>query len=1147
MSVSSSTTRRLPLRSIRSSAQAPVSKFNDIVQFVSSSEDVPQKDRIMTLISRVTEDRTSAFSVTDALNGLSEGMKLCESMCGEYPAEFVPHAVAMLEMCALPVEMQTVQDEPVMNQAIVSVINVVCSVLENGHDDVRITAANTLRRVVRHIRDVCFDDCNAPPANMTEKRKTMHKAIGDSQLIPAVLQALSRVSQTTSPLEETLLLKALLECSHYATLCELMVSHSLLDVVSGVLLRCPWGDRRVISCTEVTWNVLELYPDARTAQCHNTNDSGETNENNKGNDNPIPLLLRALKHQYELALVTGYKVRDKEARNDLLMVLTHLATPSENAGYFLDTGLTDLFVLVACGAELALESEVLKPFVLTMGEEDFQMKKLLLHMIFLVGQSEENLHLVLDLQVMPVLLSYIDVTCTTNSVIRWPTIQLIDLQTQILGILCHLCVQGQDEFRECNGSTIVITFLENCVDLDPALRAMTLRVLCNLATTSNRTTLAEHNVIPMMLHILSDAQSSVEAKTDCFQIISDIVYRNPQLQEAFYAHGGVAYIVPFMSYDIGIRTPAVELLVSTVCDCVWNCIAGCDAAEAEFLDMDGLFALLNVLADTHDASAQLPILGVLCDLLHSTEAQKEFRQWKSKDGHSTGVQLLLTFWSQEQDQTSTVEGTVGLKALGLSLDLKGNTTRDDFAAPPHCVKIYGDYHHGLPTLPNDVATMGTLLSRRLKIFCALEYVGFGGHIELFPAQRKLLLIVQAFAELCHDELWVALADALRAEEVDFIPQDSEKLRVVLDEAERNARELFSTQSTLQAEHEKWVVEQEITFYKSLIKHTEKTADAAKGAKNPIAKKGMSITEAKMKKAQMLKQSFKQALESHHDDEDEEADEHHPKSPALARVPHPPSSAAATAPEDAATEAGNTDPTGQSITYSRQSARLGATEGQQYLTVLEHEIFRQINVIRTNPTSYVPHIEQVLERLGADNIVHLPGSAPDDVGEVSVEGREAYEQTIQFLQATAPVEALLDTPIGMNYSCEELALELMHSDTISSDGTEGLATIDRLKRYGVPSSRVAQSMALTREDAVGIVLQLLVCDGIKTRIDRSHLFSDLFRYVGIAVAPHVHHRRVTVVQYAVEFTNRTRDEQRKSRKNAVAASVAATSVKSKKQQ
>jgi mannitol/fructose-specific phosphotransferase system IIA component (Ntr-type) len=409
----------------------------------------------------------------------------------------------------------------------------------------------------------------------------------------------------------------------------------------------------------------------------------------------------------------------------------------------------------------------------------------------------------------------------------------------------------------------------------------------------------------------------VDVKSDCFAIISDVVFRDKEGQEAFREQRGVSNIVPYLSYDIGIRSPAVELLVAAACDCVWNCVAGNDESEVEFLDLDGVFAMLHVLDNTSDAMAQLPILSAISDLLKAVEARKEFKQWRSKKDSITALQLMLRLWRNE-GPTDVLPSELGFKAINIPIDLKGEFTHST-VDPKYCTAVYGGSvadgsHHGLVPLPADISTIAETTAKRLKIFCIVEQVGYEGHIELFPQEKKTLVVIKAFADICRDEVWVTVARALTRDEVKLIPQDELKVKEALEAAAKRVQEMNTVQQDLTTQQEVWVTEQETTFYKSLIKHTEK----AKAANHT----GMSITEAKIKKAQMLKASFKHALASKEgtlppDDEDE-----------------------APLPEDGNSvshsllalnnNGGGTSPVPALV---RISANLGTSEGQQYLSSL----------------------------------------------------------------------------------------------------------------------------------------------------------------------------------------------------------------------
>ena len=54
-------------------------------------------------------------------------------------------------------------------------------------------------------------------------------------------------------------------------------------------------------------------------------------------------------------------------------------------------------------------------------------------------------------------------------------------------------------------------------------------------------------------------------------------------------------------------------LVLALSDCVWSCVVGSEENEERFLDLEGIFLLLDML-ESAPKDLRAPILGVLVDL-----------------------------------------------------------------------------------------------------------------------------------------------------------------------------------------------------------------------------------------------------------------------------------------------------------------------------------------------------------------------------------------------------------------------------------------------------------------------------------------------------------------------------------------------------
>jgi uncharacterized protein YkwD len=121
---------------------------------------------------------------------------------------------------------------------------------------------------------------------------------------------------------------------------------------------------------------------------------------------------------------------------------------------------------------------------------------------------------------------------------------------------------------------------------------------------------------------------------------------------------------------------------------------------------------------------------------------------------------------------------------------------------------------------------------------------------------------------------------------------------------------------------------------------------------------------------------------------------------------------------------------------------------------------------------------------------------------------------------------------MVQAAEDHANDLSKRLEVTHEGTDASTPMDRLKRYGIASGRHAQSIALGKDTATGIVIQMLVCDGVKSLVDRTHLFSEAFQYLGVSCGPHMVHQYVCVLKYCADYTNRSKDERKKAKASLV---------------
>ncbi|MGK7872607.1 MAG: CAP domain-containing protein [Xenococcaceae cyanobacterium] len=180
------------------------------------------------------------------------------------------------------------------------------------------------------------------------------------------------------------------------------------------------------------------------------------------------------------------------------------------------------------------------------------------------------------------------------------------------------------------------------------------------------------------------------------------------------------------------------------------------------------------------------------------------------------------------------------------------------------------------------------------------------------------------------------------------------------------------------------------------------------------------------------------------------------------------------------------------------------------SALEESILEEMNRARTNPAVYADWLEEMRQYYD-DNLLKLPGES-----EIKTkEGIEAVNEAIRFLRNLSPLPALSLckglTMAARDYLKDRGATsEAGHSDNDSSQIAE------RICRYGSVKSSLGGNISYSQNTAQGVVMQLIIDDGVPDRRNRKNIFNPDFKMTGFACGPHASHENMCVITYAGEY-------------------------------
>ena len=165
--------------------------------------------------------------------------------------------------------------------------------------------------------------------------------------------------------------------------------------------------------------------------------------------------------------------------------------------------------------------------------------------------------------------------------------------------------------------------------------------------------------------------------------------------------------------------------------------------------------------------------------------------------------------------------------------------------------------------------------------------------------------------------------------------------------------------------------------------------------------------------------------------------------------------------------------------------------------LSEQVLDEINLARTAPQQYARIVA------GATAGCH------------GIEGHRAFEEAVQFLSKTHPLPPLAAST-GMAESALSHVLLMGPLGGRGHQGLDGSQPWDRMARFGRWVGCAGENIDYGVHDARGIVVRLIVDDGVRGRGHRKNIFNRAFHVAGAATGFHAVYGAMCVIDFANAF-------------------------------
>ncbi|XP_054674460.1 cilia- and flagella-associated protein 69 isoform X2 [Grus americana] len=572
----------------------------------------------------------------------------------------------------------------------------------------------------------------------------------------------------------------------------------------------------VFRSSEILWNLLE-----------------NTSKEEVVNQLSSLECVHALKEVFVDLLMHGFRHYDRQLRNDLLVIATLLA---ENpAAPMIESGFTKLLIVLATLSEVKIPNPLVKGLKLTYSYEDFEMKKLLFNLIGVLSKDPCAVQLLSENDVMPALLCYVKPS-QKPGFHDWSAAQYEELQLHAIAILASVAPLLVDKYLSCQANTLLLVFLEWCIGQDPffgqgnsfhgtggrgnklAQMRYSLRVLRSVVSLYDDTVnlnLCDQGAISQLLDILKYAANKSKEKEDAIllEIQADILFllsalcENDLHRKELFSYEGVDILIPFIQMDPKKLCSGLghNCLLFSALDCLWSCVIGCYIAEDYFLEKQGIFLLLDLLALKQKNLYNI-ILGILVEFCDNPKTTSHISTWRGEKDQ-TAANLLIQLWRQEELE------------LGVKRDRYGRIV--DMKKP--IASSFQQQQEVIPMPANcpSFAIVEISENIRAKLYSLLCKLGFETLPGLSAKDFVTLAIIQRYIDFKVGEVWSELCAELK-EEFKPVGSDEEALKAISEISEDTGRMVAALQTeVLESQHHKEIQEEEKTYTKIQAIHKQR--------------------------------------------------------------------------------------------------------------------------------------------------------------------------------------------------------------------------------------------------------------------------------------------------------------------------------------
>ncbi|XP_037363402.1 cilia- and flagella-associated protein 69 isoform X1 [Talpa occidentalis] len=832
--------RQIPVVGVGTEGEEAQSSFkpmdlNRVIKLLEETDKDDLEEKQLKSVKKLVQCYQNGLPLRD-LAQIFKILKLCAGKIENQP-NFMESTYDILKLCSLPFLKKKALDEITYTEDTANSIALLGNLMKIPNSELRIQICKCI---------VDFYHAEPPKKHITG----YHQASSSYKIQMAEVGGLAKTMvQSLALLENQLVeklwvLKALQHLSTSEVNCTLMMKAQAASGICAHLNDPDPSGQLLFRSSEILWNLLEKSSKEEIIQQLSN----------------LECLL-ALKEVFRNLIIKGFSHYDRQLRNDILVITTIIA---QNPGApMIECGFTRDLILFATFIEVKSQNPLVKGIKLSNCYEDFELKKLLFNIIVILCRDLTTVQLLIDGKVTLALFTYVKKP-EKQKTVEWSAAQYEELQLHAIATLSSVAPLLVDEYMLCQGNARILAFLEWCDSEDSffshgnsfhgtggrgnkfAQMRYSLRLLRAMVYLEDDTInhdLCEKGTIQQLIGMFkntinksNDKEEAIvlEIQSDILLILSGLCEHHIPRKEIFGTEG-VDMILHVMKTDPKKLQSGLgyNVLLFSTLDSIWCCILGCYSSEDYFLEKEGIFLLLDLLALNQKKFCNL-ILGIMVEFCDNPKTTAHVKAWRGKKDQ-TAASLLIKLWRKEE------------KELGVKRDKYGkiiDTKKPLFTSFQEEQKFMP-----LPANCPTIAVMDVAENIRAKIYAVLGKLDFENLPGLSAEDFVTLCIIHRYLDFKIGEIWNEIYEEIKLEKLRPVTTDRKNLEAITTASENIGKMVASLQTEMIESQVHQDVQNEQKVY-TKIQATHKQRELAnKSWENFLARTSNAKTLKKAKRLQ----------------------------------------------------------------------------------------------------------------------------------------------------------------------------------------------------------------------------------------------------------------------------------------------------------